>query len=135
MSFPVIREGNISKNNNVEYIFLQEDASAKQNTFLNYLHIIKKRKWSIIIPLLIIMPVVILNSMVKKEYYEAKSTILIEDVVPNIIAITAVSEPEKTPIFHTTQYEIIKSRPILEEVKRSRIFCIWIRDCQKRRPL
>lgn len=116
MSFPVIREENISKNNNIEYLFLKEDSSTKQNTFLNYLYIIKKRRWSIIIPLLIMMPVVILNSMVKKESYEATSTILIEDVVPKIIAITEVSEPEKTPIFHTTQYEIIKSRPILEEV-------------------
>ena len=75
------------------------------------------RKWLVLLPVLCLMPWLGLSLATQPPRYSATAVVLIEDTNPKILAIPEVAvAPEKSPNFYSTQYEIIKSRAIAEEV-------------------
>lgn len=95
-----------------------QGASTQENEFRGYLNILKRRKWCIIIPLIVIIPVTLLILLQEEPTYEATSRLLMEDDTSKvkIIDIKEVLIPEKSTDFYRTQYALIKSRDIVEEV-------------------
>jgi capsular exopolysaccharide synthesis family protein len=63
------------------------------------------------------MPLIGLFVATQPPRYSATAVVLIEDTNPKILAIPEVAvAPEKSPNFYSTQYEIIRSRGVAEEV-------------------
>ncbi len=84
--------------------------------FQLYLNVLKKRKWLIIAPLLIVLPLVSLWLLSQKLMYEATVTLLIEPVSPRILDIQEVLGVDPYREYYETQYSLIKSRAIVEKV-------------------
>ena len=88
-----------------------------------YLKVIKRRKWLIILPLLIIMPLISLMLLIQEPLYKSTSTLLIDPERP---AVANVDEAlnygaNKDNInfymgYYETQYRLIKSDALLEKV-------------------
>jgi polysaccharide biosynthesis transport protein len=96
---------------------LTEDIQEK--SFRDYINIIRRRKWLVVTPLFIILPFVTLLLFTQSPVYEAVARVQIENVNPNVISIEEVVSTERnadSPDFYRTQYEIIKSRAVIERV-------------------
>ena len=93
------------------------DKHPTASTLQAYVRLFWHRKWLVLLPGLCLMPWLALSMATKVPQYSATAVVLIEDTNPKILAIPEVAvAPEKSPNFYSTQYEIIKSRAIAEEV-------------------
>lgn len=81
-----------------------------------YLDILRRRKWLIIAPLLIVVPIVGCFLVLQHPTYEATATLLIEPSHPKILNIADFSEPDKSLEYYKAQYSIIRSRLLMEQV-------------------
>ena len=97
----------------VEYVVLAEADSTAQTGLQDYLRVFWRRKWLILLPAVCILPWTWLSTATQPSRYSAKATVLIEDTNPKVLAIPEVMGPDQS---QHTQYEIIKSRAIAEEV-------------------
>jgi capsular exopolysaccharide synthesis family protein len=84
--------------------------------FRVYWNIIKRRKWMIILPLFIVPPLVAFGISLQKPTYEATATLLIDPVNPKILNIEEVLQPDGSISYYQTQYNLIRSRVIVERV-------------------
>ena len=100
----------------IEYVFLPEAERASETPLKEYIKILWKRKWLVIAPAFLIVPIVLLLLVIQKPTYEAVATLMIEDVNPRVISIQEVLVPERSPGFYKTQYQLIKIRAVVEEV-------------------
>src|SRR6266446_3302685 len=102
----------IKNKQDYEYIVISEDEKSQGPDLKYYLRIMKRRRWLIVFPLLLIMPVLLILLSLERPVYKATTKLMIEyiDTKGNEISRT-VSED-----FYNTQYAIIKSRAILGEV-------------------
>ena len=101
----------------VEAIVLSEASDTRETNFRDYLRILRRRKWFVIAPLLIIVPIVVMLQAVKKPMYEAKIALVIEHETPKILSVNKETpEPDNTSDLQRMQIEIIQSHPILEQV-------------------
>ena len=106
-----------SRRQEVEYVVLAEAEGTAETSLHDYLRLLWHRKWLVLLPVLCIMPWIGLSVATQPPRYSATAVVLIEDTNPKILAIPEVAvAPEKSPNFYSTQYEIIKSRAIAEEV-------------------
>jgi capsular exopolysaccharide synthesis family protein len=100
----------------VEYVVLADTDGTAHISLQDYLHLFWRRKWLVLLPVLCIMPWLVLFLITQPPRYSATATVLIEDTSPKILAIPEVLGPERGSDFYNTQYEIIKSRAVAEEV-------------------
>ena len=100
----------------VEYVVLTEADGTAETSLQGYLPIFWRHKWFLLLPAVFIMPWVCLLVVAKPPLYNAKATVLIEDTDPKVLAIPVVTGPERGETFYHTQYEVIKSRAVAEEV-------------------
>jgi polysaccharide biosynthesis transport protein len=100
----------------VEYVVLAEADSPAHTRLQDYLRLFWRRKWLFLLPAVCILPWIGLFVATQPPLYSAKATVLIEDTNPKVLAIPEVLGPEKSQNFYTTQYELIKSRAVAEEV-------------------
>jgi uncharacterized protein involved in exopolysaccharide biosynthesis len=100
----------------VEYVVLAETDDTAKSGLQDYLHLFWRRKWLFLLPVMCIIPWLVLSLVTQPRRYSATATVLIEDTNPKILAIPEVLGPERGPDFYSTQYEIIKSRAVAEEV-------------------
>ena len=100
----------------VEYVVLADANDTAETSLQDYVRLIWHRKWLFLLPLLCIMPLIMLYMATQKPRYTATATVLIEDTNPKVLAIAEVVALERSPSFYSTQYEIIKSRAVAEEV-------------------
>ena len=100
----------------VEYVVLSEADGTAQGGLQDYLRLFWRRKWLFLLPAMCIMPWIGLFMATQPPRYSAMATVLIEDTNPKVLAIPEVLGPEKSPDFYQTQYELIKSRAVAEEV-------------------
>ncbi len=110
------QDGRVGRPQDVEYVLVPEAVDGHEWGLRDYLKIIQKRKWFVILSVCLIVPFVALNLAVQKPVYQATATVLIEKANPKILSIEEVLTPESSPDFYHTQYEIIKSRGIAEQV-------------------
>ena len=100
-----------------EAIMLSEASDTRETNVRDYLRILRRRKWFVIAPLLIIVPIVVMLQAVKKPMYEAKFALVIEHETPKFLSVNKETpEPDRTADLQRMQIEIIQSHPILEQV-------------------
>ncbi len=110
-NYPIVPQVDKIKNRqDYEYIVISEDEKHQGADLKYYLSIIKKRRWIIISPLLLTIPIMLIFVALEKPIYNATTRLMIEDVN------SKVSETSRLEEFYKTQYEIIKSNAILGEV-------------------
>ncbi|MGE3539076.1 MAG: GumC family protein [Candidatus Tectimicrobiota bacterium] len=100
----------------VEYVILNEASENSDTSLLGYLRLIWRRKWLALLPGLCLLPVLCVLIATQPPRYVATATVSIEDTNPRVLAIPEVEAPERSPNFYNTQYEILKSRAVAEEV-------------------
>ena len=99
------------------YQIVPENGKEDSVDFHRYFSLLKRKKWIILFPVLIILPITTMNLYIQKPQYESYATLLIEDVNPRVLTnIQDIIAVEKTQDFFNTQFEIIKSRSVAEEV-------------------
>ena len=100
----------------VEYIVLAEADGTTPTSLQDYLRLFWRRKWLFLLPAVCILPWIGLYLATQPQRYSATTTVLIEDTNPKILAIPEVVGPDQGSHFYHTQYELIKSRAVAEEV-------------------
>ena len=100
----------------VEYVVLAEADGTAQTGLQDYLRLFWRRKWLFLLPMVCVLPLIGLSVATQPQRYSAKATVLIEDTNPKVLPIPEVLGPEKSQDFYQTQYELIKSRAVAEEV-------------------
>src|SRR5215510_1699687 len=100
----------------VEYVVLTEADGTAETSLQGYLRILWRHKWLLLLPVVCIMPWVCLLVATQPSLYSAKATILIEDTNAKVLAIPEVMGPGQGTSFYHTEYEIIKSRVVAQEV-------------------
>src|SRR5712691_2175764 len=100
----------------VEYVVLAEADGTAQTSLQDYLRLFWRRKWLFLLPAMCILPWIGLLVATQPSRYSATTTVLIEDTNPKVLAIPELLGPEKSPDFYHTQYELIKSRVVAEDV-------------------
>ena len=105
-----------SRRQEVEYVVLNEADGTAQTSLQDYLRLFWRRKWLFLLPAICILPWIGLVVATQPQRYYAKTTVLIEDTNPKVLAIADVLGPEKSQDFYKTQHELIKSRAVAEEV-------------------
>ena len=112
-------EHRLARQQDIEYIALPETEDVQEKNLRTYLRILRRRKWLVIAPLFLFLPLVLLHLSTRKDLYQATTTVLIERLNPHIIPIEEVVSAERaasSPDFYRTQYEIIKSPLIIGQV-------------------
>jgi capsular exopolysaccharide synthesis family protein len=100
----------------VEYVVLAEADGTAHTRLQDYLRLFWRRKWLFLFPAACILPWIALAIATQPQLYSATTTVLIEDTNPKVLPIPEVLGPEKSQDFYQTQYELIKSRAVAEEV-------------------
>ena len=70
-----------------EAIVLSEASDTPETNFRDYPRLLRRRKWLVIIPLLIILPIVVMLQAVKKPMYEANIALVIDHETPKILSV------------------------------------------------
>ena len=100
----------------VEYPTLSEDSDTRGSIFQDLPRILRRRKWLVIAPLLIILPIVVMLQAAKKPVYEAKISVLLDRATLKILSNKEVLEPTSALDFRRTQIEIVQSDHFLAQV-------------------
>jgi succinoglycan biosynthesis transport protein ExoP len=103
----------LERRQDAEYLALSEPANGQESSFHDYLSILKRRKWWIIIPFFLVMALGLLQIAFENPMYTTTTTLLINDVKPQIVPVQDVVPSESSSDFYNTQYQIIKSRAIV----------------------
>lgn len=83
------------------------------------LHALRRRKWWILVSSLLVGAAVAAGTMRQPKVYQAVARIVIDPVLPKVLADTAEIDPTREQaaraeyIFNNTQYKIIKGRAVL----------------------
>ena len=116
-NYPISPQVEIKNRQGYEYVVISEDEKSAGLTLKEYIGIIKRRMWLIISPLFLTIAITFLFIVSERPMYKATTRLMIEEVrPPTIILEHAIPTPERSPDFYSTQYELIKSRAIAEEV-------------------
>ena len=100
----------------VEYVVLAEADGTAQTGLQDYLRLFWRRKWLFLLPVVCIVPWILVVVVTQPARYSARATVLIEDTNPKVLTIPEVMGPDKSPDYIHTQYELIKSRTVAEDV-------------------
>ena len=71
----------------VEAIVPSDASDTRESNFRDYARLVRRRKWLVIAPLLIILPIVVMLQAAKKPMYEAKVSVLIDHATPKIHSV------------------------------------------------
>lgn len=83
----------------------------------DYLRIIQKHRWLVIGAFFVVVVTATIGTLSQTPIYEAVTTILIEREPPKILNIQDVKVLDtQDQAYYQTQYEIIKSRPVIQKV-------------------
>src|SRR5713101_5035288 len=107
-NYPISPQVEIKNRQGYEYVVISEDEKSTGLTLKDYLGIIKRRKWLIISPLFLMIPISLLLIASERPMYKATTRLMIEEVgPPRIILEHEIPTPERSPDFYSTQYELI----------------------------
>lgn len=99
-----------------EYFMLANQEAEQESPLWDYLNVLRRRKWMIIVPLFLVALIGLLSLVLEKPVYEATTMLLIENENPKVIPIQEVITPEDSPDFYATQAKLIKSRAVVAEL-------------------
>ncbi|PSW03724.1 GumC family protein [Photobacterium lipolyticum] len=82
-----------------------------------YLSVVRRSGWHILLSAIAISLIVALLVSVMTPIYQATATVMIESRTAKVISIEEVYTPDSnSQEYYLTQYEILKSRPLIEQV-------------------
>src|SRR5215475_15879660 len=88
-----ITRSNGHKNTNyTDHINMHDSDIDKSEDMKLYLHIVKQRKWRIILSSFIFFSLAVVAALSEKTLYESKSRILIEKVIPKILDVQELQQ-------------------------------------------
>lgn len=100
-----------------DYTYLEAQNRGNDKEALNYyFNVLKRRKWYIILSILLIVPVVALNIISEEKVYSASTRLLIEDDNPHILNIKEITAPDKSISFFQTEYKLIHTQENIKEL-------------------
>jgi uncharacterized protein involved in exopolysaccharide biosynthesis len=82
----------------------------------DYLRVLRKHRWLLSGCALLIIVTVAISTFMQVRIYEASATILIEPETAKVLNFQEVMPLSASEDYYRTQYEIIKSRPVIEKV-------------------
>src|SRR5262249_54571478 len=107
--YPIEKEtGNFSTQ------FFSQDTDEANSDFNTYFNVMRRRKWFVITPLIIVLPLVIIGLLQQKPIYEATVTLLIDSGSSKIVNIEDVLQADRSREYYETQLKLIMS-PVLTE--------------------
>ena len=83
---------------------------------VTYLKVLRKRKWMILIPLLVVLPLSALVLLLKYPSYEATAILLIEPANPRVVKIEEIQTPDDSGEYYKSQYALLKSEALIGRV-------------------
>src|SRR5215470_17402889 len=99
------------------YTYLEtRDNNADKEDLNFYINVLRRRKWSIIFTILLIVPIVMLNVITEEKSYSTSTRLLIEDDSPHILNIKEITAPDKSMSFLQTEYRLIQAQENIEDV-------------------
>jgi succinoglycan biosynthesis transport protein ExoP len=104
------------QNQDIEYVLFPEANNTSEKDLQDHIHVIKRRKWLVLAPSFIILPLIILIISIQEPMYEATATLLIGKMLPKVFSVENLLTSETSQEFYNTQLEIIKGRSIVEQV-------------------
>jgi polysaccharide biosynthesis transport protein len=109
---PGVRHEDIEAN----YAYLETGDSNTDKEALNYyFNVLRRRKWSIIFTILLIVPIVALAMINEEKIYSTSTRLLVEDDNPHILNIKEITTPDKSASFLQTEYKLIQAQENIEE--------------------
>jgi polysaccharide biosynthesis transport protein len=103
--------------NNILAAELAENANTQKDSMHEYIRVLSRYRWSIVIITLLFGILGALNSSMEVPLYRATSTLLIErDPVRFVQSQETFGSGANSYEFYQTQYEILRTRPIAERV-------------------
>jgi uncharacterized protein involved in exopolysaccharide biosynthesis len=102
-----------------DYVHFPSESQAlhKHDGLKAYLNILRRRKWYILIPILLITPLMALGLYLEELTFEASSQVLVESTTAKILDFEDVLNPETRSVnFLLTEYQIIQSEENIGEV-------------------
>lgn len=94
----------------------EEQLQQEEIHWRDYLYVLDKRKWVILTFLLVLVITVTIASLVMTPVYQAGIKVLIEKESPKVLDIKEVIAVDAgAQEYYQTQYEIIKSRPVMHK--------------------
>jgi len=91
-------------------------ASPVSSHLRDYLRILWRRKWILIACVVALECTVAVGTFLQTAIYRATAKVLIERDTPNVVSFEEVSRIDSSQDYYQTQYEIIRSRPVIEKV-------------------
>ncbi len=108
-----------------------QESTADSIDIRQYLRILKRRKWTIIITTIIAILIGIVYSIKATPIYQAAAKIQADPVQPNATAQDQYIMNSMVFLYYETQYEIIKSRKVSETVVDKLNLIDWYREEQE----
>jgi succinoglycan biosynthesis transport protein ExoP len=96
-----------------------ESGSDEALNLRNYWRVFVKRKWTILIPFIIIVVIMAISTLLMTPIYRATVILQIDREAPKVVKFETVSPVEmddNDQQFYQTQYELLKSRTLAERV-------------------
>jgi succinoglycan biosynthesis transport protein ExoP len=115
-NYPISPQVEIKNRQGCEYVVISEDEKSSGLTLKDYLDVIKRRMWLLISPLFLTIPISLLFIASERPMYKATTRLMLEEVSPSRIILEHEMPTPLPSNFFSTQYELIKSRAIAEEV-------------------
>jgi succinoglycan biosynthesis transport protein ExoP len=96
---------------------MEEQNSEEEINLRDYLHVIQKRKWTVLMVLAVIVATVTIHAFTATPIYEATTRLIIEKENPNVVSFQEVMAIDAFGTdYYQTQYKIIESRSVAKEV-------------------
>ena len=96
---------------------IMDENSEQQIDLLDYLRVIKKRRWTAITVFTVIVITVAIHAFTATPVYEATIRLIIDKENPNVVSIQEVMAVDASGTdYYQTQYKIIESRTVAREV-------------------
>ncbi|MFW6147583.1 MAG: GumC family protein [Thermodesulfobacteriota bacterium] len=96
---------------------MEGENSEEKIDLRDYMHVIQKRKWTVIMVFAIIVATVTIHAFTSTPIYEATTRLIIEKENPNMVSFQeAMSIDAFGTDYYQTQYKIIESRGVAKEV-------------------
>ncbi len=102
----------------VDYVHLppEQPELHKRDSIKVYFNVLRRRKWYIIIPILLVVPLLIASAVFEEPSYRSSARVRIEPADPKVLDINTLLRPTLREEDLLTEYQLIRSEEHLAEV-------------------
>ncbi len=102
----------------VDYVHLPPDQPElhKRDSLKVYFNVLRRRKWYIIIPILLVVPVLIASAVLEEPIYQASARVRIQPSNPQVLDMPTMGQSKLNVEDLLTEYQLVRSEEHLMEV-------------------